>query len=100
MQSEAPAASSEFGPLIGHDLSRQFGIRTVFDGIDISAHPGQRVGIVGENGAGKSTLLRILAGVDAPDRGSVERPTRISPISRRTLLSMRRRRSVMCSAMP
>ncbi len=29
------------------------------------------LGIVGPNGAGKSTLLRLLAGLDAPDRGTV-----------------------------
>ncbi len=33
--------------------------------------PGDVLGVVGPNGAGKSTLLRILAGVDAPDRGEV-----------------------------
>ncbi len=35
-------------------------------------------GILGGNGAGKSTLLRILAGVESPDRGSVEREGRVS----------------------
>jgi ATPase subunit of ABC transporter with duplicated ATPase domains len=35
--------------------------------------PGDRVGVVGPNGIGKSTLLRILAGHDAPDRGTVVR---------------------------
>ena len=34
---------------------------------------GSRVGLVGPNGAGKSTLLRILAGLEAPDRGTVRR---------------------------
>ena len=71
-----PALDADSGtaPLIGFDLSRTFGARTVLDGVDVSAHPGQRIGIVGENGAGKSTLLRILAGVDTPDAGTVERP--------------------------
>jgi macrolide transport system ATP-binding/permease protein len=72
----SPALDAHDGPapLIGLDLSRTFGARTIFDGIDVSAHPGQRIGIVGENGAGKSTLLRILAGADTPDAGTVERP--------------------------
>jgi ATPase subunit of ABC transporter with duplicated ATPase domains len=33
--------------------------------------PRARIGLVGPNGAGKSTLLRLLAGVDAPDRGTI-----------------------------
>ena len=33
--------------------------------------PGDVVGLVGANGAGKSTLLRILAGIQAPDAGSM-----------------------------
>jgi len=33
--------------------------------------PHARIGLVGPNGAGKSTLLRLLAGVDAPDRGTI-----------------------------
>src|SRR6185437_782285 len=32
---------------------------------------GRRTGLVGPNGAGKTTLLRMLAGVAAPERGSV-----------------------------
>lgn len=36
------------------------------------------VGIVGSNGAGKSTLLRLIAGVDTPNRGRVERRCRVS----------------------
>ncbi|HHX88665.1 MAG TPA: ABC transporter ATP-binding protein [Paracoccus sp.] len=31
----------------------------------------QRIGIVGRNGSGKSTLLRVIAGLQAPDTGSV-----------------------------
>jgi ATPase subunit of ABC transporter with duplicated ATPase domains len=33
----------------------------------------ERCGLVGRNGSGKSSLLRVLAGADAPKRGSVER---------------------------
>lgn len=40
--------------------------------------PRVSVGILGANGAGKSTLLRLIAGVDRPTRGTVERHCRVS----------------------
>jgi ATP-binding cassette subfamily C protein len=39
--------------------------------VDLAVRPGERLAIVGPSGAGKSTLGRLLAGVDAPRRGSV-----------------------------
>ena len=60
--------------LLAHDLVRAYGDRTVLDGVSLVAAPGRRIGLIGENGAGKSTLLRLLAGVEEPDGGSVERP--------------------------
>jgi ABC-type polysaccharide/polyol phosphate transport system ATPase subunit len=41
------------------------------NGIDLSIKRGEVVGIVGPNGAGKSTLLRVIAGIYAPDKGSI-----------------------------
>jgi macrolide transport system ATP-binding/permease protein len=53
------------------DVSRTLGVRRVLDGVRESVMPGERIGVVGENGTGKTTLLRLLAGIDAPDAGSV-----------------------------
>ena len=39
--------------------------------ITFTLNRGERAGLIGPNGAGKSTLLRIIAGLEAPDRGSV-----------------------------
>ncbi|HEX6686647.1 MAG TPA: ABC-F family ATP-binding cassette domain-containing protein [Candidatus Limnocylindrales bacterium] len=51
-----------------------YGDRRVLDGVNLTASPGRRLGLVGENGAGKSTLLRLLAGAETPDAGQITRP--------------------------
>ena len=45
----------------------------ILDRVDLSVDAGSRIGVLGRNGAGKSTLLRVLAGLEAPTSGSVER---------------------------
>jgi ABC-type multidrug transport system ATPase subunit len=47
------------------------GGRTVISGIDVEAHAGEIVGVVGKNGCGKSTLLMAIAGVLAPSAGRI-----------------------------
>ncbi len=41
----------------------------LLEGIKLSLHPGQRIGLLGANGAGKSTLIKLLAGELAPLSG-------------------------------
>lgn len=41
-------------------------------GIDLVAHPGELVAVVGHSGCGKTTLLRIVAGLESADRGKVQ----------------------------
>ena len=52
-------------------LAKTFGSRTVFTGISLSLHEGDRLGIIGPNGAGKSTFLQVLSSAMEPDEGSV-----------------------------
>jgi ATP-binding cassette, subfamily F, member 3 len=54
-------------------VTREVGTFVILDGIDASIALGDRVGLVGPNGAGKTTLMRIAAGIDEPDRGTVQR---------------------------
>lgn len=49
----------------------RFGERPLFDGISLRVNEGQRVALAGRNGQGKSTLMKIVAGLQAPERGTV-----------------------------
>ncbi len=59
--------------LVARDVTVHHGGRTILDAVSLTVGPGQRVGVVGPNGIGKSTFLRVLAGIDPPDGGRVER---------------------------
>ena len=52
-------------------LSKQFGRRTVVNGVDLWVDEGEVVGLLGANGAGKSTTFRMLVGIHQPDGGSI-----------------------------
>lgn len=64
------------------DVARQFDSDPVFSRVTFDVRPGEKIGLVGPNGAGKSTLMRILAGLDEPDVGAVEK----HPATRITML--------------
>jgi iron complex transport system ATP-binding protein len=45
--------------------------REALRGVDARVAAGELLGVIGPNGSGKSTLVRVLAGVRAPDSGTV-----------------------------
>ncbi len=58
------------------NLSKRFGVKRVFDRVDLDLARGDFLLVTGPNGAGKTTLLRVLAGLAAPTKGALELPER------------------------
>jgi ATPase subunit of ABC transporter with duplicated ATPase domains len=54
-------------------LVKAYGSTEVLRGVSVAVTACDRLAIVGPNGIGKSTLLRVLAGVEPPDEGTLER---------------------------
>ena len=48
------------------------GAREILRGVDLSAARGEIVVLMGASGSGKTTILRCIAGLEKPDRGSVQ----------------------------
>ena len=53
-------------------LTKAYGDKLLFDGLDFTLPPGGIVGVIGPNGAGKSTLFKLITGQEQPDSGSIE----------------------------
>jgi heme ABC exporter ATP-binding subunit CcmA len=62
--------------LTAHDLTKRFGDRRVFAGVELDLPDGACLLVTGPNGAGKTTLLRVLAGLAAPTSGELVLPER------------------------
>ena len=57
--------------LQANQIARLFGAEVLFRNIHLEIATKARIGLVGRNGAGKSTLLKIIAGIEAPDEGTI-----------------------------
>jgi ATPase subunit of ABC transporter with duplicated ATPase domains len=96
------------GTLAAAGVTKSHGAQVVLADVDVVVPPASRIGLVGPNGAGKSTLLRLLAGLEAPDRGVVRRlppslavghlPQERDPLPGETLLAYLARRTGVAAA--
>ncbi len=53
------------------NISKSYGIRTLFKNISFYVEEGDKIAFVARNGTGKSTLLKIFAGLDTADDGTL-----------------------------
>jgi ATP-binding cassette subfamily F protein 3 len=60
------------------DVTKAFGEKTLLERVTWQVGDRDRVGLCGPNGAGKTTLLKMLAGLDEPDAGIVQKPNALT----------------------
>ncbi len=53
------------------NISKSFGIKTLFKDLSFGIEEGQKTALIALNGAGKTTLLNMLTGRDTPDTGQI-----------------------------
>ena len=56
-----------------NQVALSYGDHTLFSDLSLHINEGERVGIIGANGAGKTSMLRLLAGLEAPESGTLSR---------------------------
>jgi ATPase subunit of ABC transporter with duplicated ATPase domains len=61
------------GTLVATNITKEYGATVVLDRLSLTLPAGARIGVVGPNGSGKSTFLRVLADLEEPTAGTVER---------------------------
>lgn len=70
-----------------HQVTCQFATgQTLFGPLNVSLEP-SLCGLVGRNGVGKSRLLRLLAGLDSPAGGHIERAASIAWVAQQPTLT-------------
>ncbi|HEY0457895.1 MAG TPA: ABC-F family ATP-binding cassette domain-containing protein [Pyrinomonadaceae bacterium] len=55
------------------NVSKNYGIKPLFENVQLGFEETDKIGIIGANGSGKTTFLRVVAGAETPDTGKVVR---------------------------
>ncbi len=75
------------------DVGVRFGTFDAVDGVSLSVHAGEIVGLIGPNGAGKTVTFNVVSGLQKPTRGAVlldGRDVTTLPAAARTRLGLAR----------
>jgi sulfate transport system ATP-binding protein len=57
--------------IVVDSVTKRFGDYTALDDVSLEVRDGSLTALLGPSGGGKSTLLRVIAGLEAPDTGTV-----------------------------
>ncbi len=55
--------------LVCEGLSKSYGEKALFSGLELTVTGGERIALIGDNGVGKSTLVRLIMQQETPDEG-------------------------------
>lgn len=89
-------ASMHTPPVLAAEaVMKSYGSTHALAGVSLAVAPGESVAIMGASGSGKTTLLHVLAGIIAPDAGSVlfqsiAGPLRVTDMTERERSRLRR----------
>ncbi len=75
-----PSIVSGYEVMQARELSKSFGSRNLFSGLNLDIFRGEKVALLGPNGIGKTTLFNILLGKDPDFAGSIRFGTNVNPV--------------------
>ena len=66
--------------LSARNISFSYGNQPVLQNLSFSLEKGERLLLLGPSGQGKTTFLRLLCGLLKPQRGTIQRPSRLGVV--------------------
>jgi branched-chain amino acid transport system permease protein len=67
----ASAAAAGAPIVVAREVAKHFGGVRALDGVSLTVHEGELLGLVGPNGSGKTTLVNLLSGLFRPTGGTI-----------------------------